>query len=69
MGSVIVGGARTPIGRFLGGLAELKATDLAGMAIAAALERSGVAADHVDYVILGQVLAAGVGQDRPGRRR
>ena len=62
MGSVIVGGARTPIGRLLGGLTELSATDLGGRAIAAALERSRVDAGQVDYVIMGQVLQAGVGQ-------
>jgi acetyl-CoA C-acetyltransferase len=62
MGSLIVGGARTPIGRLLGGFKDLSATDLGGYAIAAALERSGVAPEHVDYVVLGQVLQAGTGQ-------
>jgi acetyl-CoA C-acetyltransferase len=62
MGSVIVGGARTPIGKLLGALKGLAATDLGGIAIAGAMERSGLAADHVDYVILGQVLQAGAGQ-------
>jgi acetyl-CoA C-acetyltransferase len=62
MGSVILGGARTPIGKLLGGLASLPATDLGGHAIAAALERSGVSAGQVDYVVLGQVLQAGCGQ-------
>ncbi|HWI01956.1 MAG TPA: acetyl-CoA C-acetyltransferase [Propionibacteriaceae bacterium] len=62
MGSVIVGGARTPIGKLLGALKGLTATDLGGIAIAGALERCGLAADHVDYVILGQVLQAGSGQ-------
>ncbi|HYO34044.1 MAG TPA: acetyl-CoA C-acetyltransferase [Nocardioidaceae bacterium] len=61
-GSVIVAGARTPIGRLLGGLKDLSATDLGGIAIKAALERSSVAADEVDYVIMGQVLQAGAGQ-------
>jgi acetyl-CoA C-acetyltransferase len=61
-GSVIVAGARTPIGRLLGGLKDLSATDLGGVAIKAALERAGVDADQVDYVILGQVLQAGAGQ-------
>jgi acetyl-CoA C-acetyltransferase len=61
-GSVIVAGARTPIGRLLGGLKDLSATDLGGLAIKAALERSSVAADEVDYVIMGQVLQAGAGQ-------
>ena len=62
MKSVIVGGARTPIGKLLGALKGLAATDLGGFAIAGALERSGLAPDHVDYVILGQVLQAGAGQ-------
>ncbi|HET9649444.1 MAG TPA: acetyl-CoA C-acetyltransferase [Microlunatus sp.] len=62
MGSVIVGGARTPIGRLLGAFADLSATDLGGIAIAGALERAGVAAEHVDHVVLGQVLQAGCGQ-------
>lgn len=62
MGSVIVGGARTPIGKLLGGLASRSATDLGGVAIAAALERSGVQAQQVDYVVMGQVLQAGCGQ-------
>jgi acetyl-CoA C-acetyltransferase len=62
MGSVIVGGARTPIGKLLGGFKDLSATELGGYAIAAALERSGVSPEHVDYVVLGQVLQAGTGQ-------
>ena len=61
-GSVIVAGARTPIGRLLGGLKDLSAPDLGGAAIKAALERSGVEPGLVDYVIMGQVLQAGVGQ-------
>ena len=62
MGSVIVGGARTPIGKLLGGLKDASATDLGGYAIAAALERSGVSPEHIDYVVMGQVLQAGTGQ-------
>ena len=62
MGSVIVGGARTPIGKLLGAYAGLSATDLGGFAIAAALERAGLDAQHVDSVVLGQVLQAGCGQ-------
>lgn len=62
MGSVIVGGARTPIGKLLGGLRDKSATDLGGIAMGAALERSGVGPDQVDYVIMGQVLQAGCGQ-------
>lgn len=62
MGSVIVGGARTPIGRLLGGLRDQPATALGGHAIAAALRRSGVDPGVVDTVIMGQVLQAGAGQ-------
>ena len=62
MGSVIVGGARTPIGKLLGGLKDASATDLGGYAIAAALERSGISPAHVDYVVMGKVLQAGTGQ-------
>jgi acetyl-CoA C-acetyltransferase len=60
--SVIVAGARTPIGRLLGGLSTLSAAELGGIAIAAALQKSGVSADRVQYVIMGQVLTAGTGQ-------
>ncbi|WP_030906496.1 acetyl-CoA C-acetyltransferase [Streptosporangium amethystogenes] len=60
--SVIVSGARTPIGRLLGSLSGLSAVELGGIAIKAALERSGVAPEAVQYVIMGQVLQAGVGQ-------
>jgi acetyl-CoA C-acetyltransferase len=59
---VIVGGARTPIGKFGGGLAGLPAVNLGGAAIEAALERAGIAGSEVDYVIMGQVLQAGAGQ-------
>lgn len=62
MGSVIVSGARTPIGRLLGGLKDLSGAELGGIAIKGALERGGVPADKVDYVIMGQVLQAGAGQ-------
>jgi acetyl-CoA C-acetyltransferase len=62
MTSVILGGARTPMGRLLGALKDVPATQLGTIAIRAALERSGVAPDHVQYVILGQVLQAGAGQ-------
>ncbi|MFL6129061.1 MAG: beta-ketoacyl synthase N-terminal-like domain-containing protein, partial [Mycobacteriales bacterium] len=61
-GSVIVSGARTPMGRLLGSLKDFAATDLGGIAIEAALERAGITGDQVDYVILGQVLQAGAGQ-------
>jgi len=61
-GSVIVAGARTPIGKLSGALASFSAMELGGIAIAAALERAGVAPDQVDYVFMGQVLLAGQGQ-------
>ncbi len=61
-GSVIVAGARTPIGKLSGALGSFSATDLGGFAIAAALERAGVAPDQVDYVFMGQVILAGAGQ-------
>jgi len=61
-GSVIVNGARTPIGRLLGSLKDFSGADLGGFAIKAALERSGVSPDQVQYVIMGQVLLAGAGQ-------
>ena len=60
--AVIVGGARTAFGRLLGSLRDFRAVQLGGFAIKAALERSGVAADQVNYVIMGQVLQAGAGQ-------
>ena len=61
-GSVIVSGARTPIGKLLGSLADFQAVDLGGIAIEAALSRAGIAGEQVDYVIMGQVLQAGAGQ-------
>jgi acetyl-CoA C-acetyltransferase len=61
-GSVILHGARTPIGKLSGALSSFSATDLGGFAIKAALERAGVSPDKVDYVIMGQVLQAGAGQ-------
>src|SRR5690242_16004804 len=60
--SVIVAGARTPIGRLLGSLKDFSAVDLGALAISAALERAGLRGDQVDYVIMGQVLQAGAGQ-------
>jgi acetyl-CoA C-acetyltransferase len=60
--SVIVAGARTPMGRLLGALTPFSGADLGGFAIKAALDRAGVGADQVDYVIMGQVLQAGAGQ-------
>jgi acetyl-CoA C-acetyltransferase len=61
-GSVLVAGARTPIGKLSGALASLSAMDLGGIAIKAALERAGVSPEDVDYVFMGQVLQAGQGQ-------
>jgi acetyl-CoA C-acetyltransferase len=61
-GSVVVGGARTPIGKFAGALSTLSAMELGGIAIAGALERAGIAPDEVDYVFMGHVLGAGQGQ-------
>jgi len=60
--SVIVAGARTPFGRLMGSLAGFSGSDLGGYAIKAALARSGVAPEQVQYVIMGQVLTAGAGQ-------
>ncbi len=59
---VIVGGARTPVGRLLGSLASKSASELGGVAIAGALDRAGIGPDQVQYVIMGQVLQAGAGQ-------
>ncbi len=60
--SVIVAGARTPIGKFGKALADLEAVDLGGVAIAEALKRSGVDPEDVDYTIFGHVIQAGTGQ-------
>ncbi|MFD5561385.1 MULTISPECIES: acetyl-CoA C-acetyltransferase [Kitasatospora] len=60
--SVIVAGARTPMGRLLGSLKSFSGAELGGFAIKAALERAGVTGEQVQYVIMGQVLQAGVGQ-------
>src|SRR5258708_26962576 len=60
--AVIVGGARTPVGRLLGSLSGFTGADLGGLAIKAALERAALPPDRVEYVIMGQVLQAGGGQ-------
>ncbi|WP_457207937.1 acetyl-CoA C-acetyltransferase, partial [Nocardioides sp. P5_C9_2] len=60
--SVIVAGARTPIGRLLGGLKDQSAADLGGVAIKGALDKAGVSGEQVEYVIMGQVIQAGTGQ-------
>jgi acetyl-CoA C-acetyltransferase len=59
---VIVGGARTPVGRLLGSLASKSASELGGVAIAGALDRAGIGPDRAQYVIMGHVLQAGAGQ-------
>ena len=59
---VIVGGVRTPIGRFLGGMASISAPDLGAVAIGSALERSGIDVTAIDEVIMGNVVTAGEGQ-------
>jgi acetyl-CoA C-acetyltransferase len=61
-GSVIVSGARTPMGRLMGSLKDFSGAELGGFAIKAALQRSGVEPEQVQYVIMGQVLQAGAGQ-------
>ena len=61
-GSVIVAGARTPIGKLAGGLSGFSAADLGGIAIKSALGRAGLAGDLVEYVIMGHVIQAGGGQ-------
>ncbi|MFE5876346.1 acetyl-CoA C-acetyltransferase [Rhodococcus sp. NPDC056506] len=60
--TVIVAGARTPMGRLLGSLKDLSGSDLGGIAIKGALDKSSVAPEQVEYVIMGQVLTAGAGQ-------
>ncbi len=61
-GSVIINGARTPVGKLSGALSSFSAADLGGFAIKAALERSGVSPDQIQYVFMGHVLQAGAGQ-------
>ena len=62
-GSVIVSGVRTPMGRLLGSLKDFSGTDLGGFAVQSALDRAGISGDQVDYVIMGQVILAGAGQN------
>jgi acetyl-CoA C-acetyltransferase len=62
-GSVLVAGARTPIGRLLGAFKDLSAAELGAVAIRGALEKAGVRGDQVDYLIMGQVIQAGAGQN------
>jgi acetyl-CoA C-acetyltransferase len=61
-GSVILAGARTPIGKLSGALAGFSAAELGGLAIKEALVRAGLSPEQVDYVFMGQVLQAGAGQ-------
>ena len=61
-GTVIVAGARTPIGKLSGALASFSAAELGGFAIAEALKRAGINGDQVDMVIMGHVIEAGAGQ-------
>ena len=61
-GSVILAGARTPIGKLSGALAGFSAAELGGFAIKEALVRAGLTGEQVDYVFMGQVLQAGAGQ-------
>src|SRR5258708_31216835 len=63
--AVIVGGARTPVGRLLGSLSGFTGADLGGLAIKAALERAALPPDRVEYVIMGQVLQAGARPTTP----
>jgi acetyl-CoA C-acetyltransferase len=60
--AVIVSAVRTPFGRVGGGLAATPATELGAVAIRAGLERAGIGGEDVGYVVMGQVLQAGVGQ-------
>jgi acetyl-CoA C-acetyltransferase len=60
--SVIVAGARTPVGKLMGSLRDFSGSDLGGIAIKGALEKAGISGDQVEYVIMGQVLTAGAGQ-------
>ena len=60
--TVILAGARTPIGKLSGSLSSFTGSDLGGLAISSALKRAEVSPDEVDYVIMGQVLQAGTGQ-------
>ncbi|MEO6629096.1 MAG: acetyl-CoA C-acetyltransferase [Aquihabitans sp.] len=61
-GSVIIAGARTPVGKLSGALSSFSAAELGGVAIKAALERAGVTPEQIQYVFMGHVLQAGAGQ-------
>src|SRR3954463_16586255 len=60
--SVIVAGARTPVGKLMGSLKDFSGSDLGAIAISGALENAKVPASLVEYVIMGQILTAGAGQ-------
>ena len=60
--TVMLAGARTPIGKLSGALSSFSGSDLGGIAISGALDRAGLSPDMVDYVIMGQVLQVGTGQ-------
>ena len=60
--SYLISAARTPIGQFLGSFSNFSATDLGGVAIQSALQKSGLSAEQIDEVIMGNVIQAGVGQ-------
>ena len=65
--AVIVAAIRTPIGRFLGGLSSLSATELASRAVAGVLQRANLGADDIDEIVMGNVIAAGLGMN-PARQ-
>ena len=67
--SVIVAGARTPVGRLMGSLSGFSGSDLGGIAIRAALAKAGISGDQVQYVIMGQVLTAASARSRPAKPR
>ena len=66
-GSVIVSGKRTPIGKLSGAFAGMAAGELGAVAIKGALEAAGISGEQVEYVIMGQVIQAGAGQN-PARK-
>ena len=66
--AVIVGGARTPVGKFMGALKDFSGADLGGIAIAAALAETSIDPGGVDYVIMGQALTAGAARTPPARQ-
>src|SRR5258705_10103679 len=67
MDAFLLSAVRTPIGKFLGGLAEVPAPKLGAVAVAEAMKRAGVQPDRVDEVVMGHVVQAGTGQN-PARQ-